>query len=135
MGVTGVTPEKETVILNALREKPSYAAACRKARISRQTFYRWRRDDPEFDERVIAARNEGLDALEDALATRGIKNDTTAAIFLLKSHRREVYGDKIDHTHQGRIRHEHIDLSIYTDDELDQLEALRRKAESQQVTG
>jgi transposase-like protein len=135
MAVTGFTPEKEATILEALRERPSFAAACRKARISRPTFYKWRREIPGFEERVIAARNEGLDALEDALATRGAKNDTTAAIFLLKSHRRDVYGDKIDHTHQGRIRHEHIDLSIYTDDELDQLEALRRKAEAGQVDG
>lgn len=94
--VTSVTPEKEEIILDSLRERPSYSAACRRARISRQTFYRIRRERPEFDAKVIAARNEGLDSLEDALITRGLKSDTTAAIFMLKSHRREIYGDKAD---------------------------------------
>jgi hypothetical protein len=59
-------------------------------------FYEWRRDDPAFNERVLEAREQGLDALEDALVTRGMKDDTTAAIFLLKSHRRETYGDRLN---------------------------------------
>ena len=94
------TPEKEDAILEALRERPVYAQACRKARVSKVAFYAWRRDDPDFDRRVVAAREEGLDALEDALASRGLKDDTTAAIFLLKSLRREVFGDKVEHTHR-----------------------------------
>jgi hypothetical protein len=92
------TPEKEAAILEALRDRPVFAAACRKARVSKAAFFDWRRDDPEFDKRVLAAREEGLDALEDALASRGLKDDTTAAIFMLKSLRRELYGDKVDHT-------------------------------------
>lgn len=97
------TAEKEEQILGALRERPIYAAACRKARVSRNAFHQWRRDDPAFAERVRVARQEGFDALEDALGTRGLKDDTVAAIFLLKSHRRETYGEKIDHTHTGTI--------------------------------
>lgn len=92
------TPEKELALVSALHERPSYMAACRKARVSRTAFYAWKRDDPEFATRIEAARNIGLDSLEDALVTRGLKNDTTAAIFLLKSHRREIYGDRIEHT-------------------------------------
>lgn len=95
------TPEKTAAILEALREKPSYSAACRKARVPRRTFYEWRDADADFDAACIAARNEGLDALEDALVTRGAKNDTTAAIFMLKSLRREVYGDRVQHEHGG----------------------------------
>lgn len=97
------TPEKEKAILEALREKPIYAAACRKARVSKVAFFEWRRDDPEFDKRVLAAREQGLDAIEDALSTRGLKDDTTAAIFLLKSLRREIYGDKVEHRHEVRL--------------------------------
>lgn len=97
------TPEKEKAILAALRERPVYASACRKARVSRAAFNDWKRDDPAFAARVKEASDEGLDALEDALAGRGLKDDTTAAIFLLKSRRRDTYGDKIDHTHKGLI--------------------------------
>src|SRR5436190_21856732 len=95
-------PKKE-VILQSLREKPVFAAACRKAHISRQTFYRWRSDDPDSDRAVLAARETGLDALEDALNSRGLKDDTTAAIFMLKSLRREIYGDKVKHELDVRL--------------------------------
>lgn len=99
--VTVFTPEKVETILAALREKPSFAAACRKARISRPTFYTWRRTYPDFEAKVLEARAQGLDALEDALVDRGLKTDTTAAIFLLKSHRREIYGDRSTLEHTG----------------------------------
>lgn len=101
-GQTIRTPEKEIALVAALHERPSYLSACRKARISRAAFYDWKRDDPEFSERIEAARGIGLDALEDALITRGLKNDTTAAIFMLKSHRREIYGDKVTNEHTGK---------------------------------
>jgi hypothetical protein len=97
------TSEKEEAILAALREKPVYSAACRKARVSRAAIHEWRRDDPAFADRVLVAREEGYDALEDALGERGLIDDTTAAIFMLKSHRRAVYGDRIDHNHRGLI--------------------------------
>jgi hypothetical protein len=101
--ITIRTPEKEAIILEALRERPVYVFACRKARIGRPAFHQWRRDDPEFAERVKNAREEGYDAIEDALNSRALKDDTVAGIFMLKSHRREVYGDKIEHTHSGLI--------------------------------
>lgn len=39
-----------------------------------------------------------LDDLEVKLIERGAKSDTTAAIFMLKSNRRETYGDRVAHT-------------------------------------
>lgn len=92
------SPEKDEVILQALREKPTYSYAARKAKIARTTLTRWRADDPDFNDACTAARNEGLDAIEDNLVERAMKNDTTAAIFMLKSLRREIYGDKIQHS-------------------------------------
>lgn len=109
------TPEKEIALTNALREKPSVRAACRRARISRVAYYAWINDDPEFKARMDAAKAQGLDALEDALSERGLQTDTTAAIFLLKSHRREIYGDRITNEHTG-------DMTIrvvYADDHAD----------------
>ena len=91
------TPEKEAILLAALREKPVFKAACRKARISKNAFHEWRRDDPAFNARVLAAREEGLDALEDAVIDDGMTGNTVAAIFMLKSHRRAIYGDRVKH--------------------------------------
>jgi hypothetical protein len=92
--LTTLTPEKEAVVLDALREKPVYNAAARKARVTRQTLHNWRKADPGFAERCEQARADGFDAVEDALITRAVKDDTTAAIFMLKSWRPERYGDK-----------------------------------------
>ena len=94
--VRGVTPEKEAIILDALHEKPTYANAARKARITYRTLLRWRQADPAFDARVQAARHAGFDAVEDRLIDRGMKDDTTALIFLLKGWRPERYRDRLD---------------------------------------
>lgn len=117
------TTEKETLLLEALRERPVFSSACRKARVSRVAFYEWRRDDPAFDANVLAARQQGLDAIEDALHQRALKNDTTAGIFLLKSLRRDVYGDRVDHRHAGSIRHDHRHWTVeqLTDAEIEAL--------------
>src|SRR5436190_23381417 len=76
------TAEKERALTEALQQKPSISAACRKARISRNAYYEWIAADPEFKARMKSARDVGLDALEDALIDRGLKTDTTAAIFM-----------------------------------------------------
>lgn len=108
------TPEKELALTAALHDRPSWSSACRKARISRAAFYDWKDSDPDFAKRMDAARNIGLDALEDALVQRGLKNDTTAAIFMLKSLRRDVYGDRVAHT--GADGNELTIKVIYADD-------------------
>jgi hypothetical protein len=93
--------EKEEAILEALREHPSLPRAARKTRISRTTLNRWRNEMPEFEAKVQAAREEGIDAVEDRLMTDAIDGNTTAQIFILKSWRRAKYGDKIAHEHTG----------------------------------
>ena len=77
-----------------------------------------------------------MDALEDALIDRGAESDTTAAIFMLKSWRRDRYGDKQEVTQRGTINHAHThDLSRLTDDELEQLRTLSEKIERGEVSG
>ena len=89
------TPEKEAAILAALREHPSLTRAARRARIAKSSIFLWRAEDPAFKARCEAAREAGIDAVEDALMDRATTDDTTAAIFLLKCWRRERYGDKL----------------------------------------
>jgi hypothetical protein len=96
--ISKFTPEKRALILEALHNHPSLGRAARKARVSRHTLRNWRLADPEFAAEVEAAREAGFEALEDALIERGAKNDTTAAIFMLKGWKPERYGDKLQHT-------------------------------------
>jgi len=92
--ISKFTPEKQAVILEALHNHPSLGRAARKARVTRQTLRNWRREHPEFGAACEAAREAGFDALEDALIERGEKNDTTAAIFMLKGWKPERYQER-----------------------------------------
>lgn len=132
-GLTVRTAENEQKLLDALLVKPTFTYACAKARISREALNQWRREDPDFDDRLLAARKDGAWAIVDSLTTRGMKNDTTAAIFLVKSLLRETFGDRQSHdvTHRGNVRHDHThDLSRLSDDELAQLRVLREKIDA-----
>lgn len=92
MRETVETPEKAQKILESLALHPSKSRACRAARISRAAFYRWVAKDPEFATQIEAARQHGIDAIEDAMfELAGSKKDTTAAIFMLKSWRPDRY--------------------------------------------
>lgn len=59
--------------------------ACEKAGLSRQTFYRWCRDDPDFKDRVNAINELQIDVAEASLLKKIQGGDTTAIIFYLKT--------------------------------------------------
>jgi hypothetical protein len=128
------TPEKDLVILDALREWPTFTNAARKAKVSRNTLNEWRRDDPDFDKACLAARDEGFDAVEDKLIDRTRKGDTTAMIFLLKGRRRPIYGERQALEHSGPNGgpipvQQTVNLSALTDEELAQYERLAEKVQ------
>ena len=122
MTVAKATPERardwRPAFLAALSRTPNVSAACEAAGINRRTAYRHRQEDEEFALAWHDAINVSLDELEAALMERAVKNDTPAAIFLLKAHRREQYGDKLDLNRSGRIGHDVTGMS------LEQLERL-----------
>ena len=101
--------------LTALAAWPDVSKACEAAGISRRTAYRERQADEDFALAWHDAINVSLDQVEAALIERALKSDTTAAIFLLKSHRRDVYGDNLKLEHSGRVAH---DLEGMDDDQL-----------------
>jgi hypothetical protein len=82
--------------LEALAETSSVVAAAAVARVTPQNAYRFRRTDPEFAARWLAALHEGYDHLElevigylrDPAPTR--KMDVNGALRLLAAHRATV---------------------------------------------
>jgi hypothetical protein len=102
----------ERVFLEALRKTPNVSAACASAGVARKTAYAHRNADPEF----AAAWDDALEQSTDSLvgecyrrACQGTERPVfhqgeecgrikeysdTLAIFLLKAHRRSIYGDK-----------------------------------------
>jgi hypothetical protein len=119
---TNVTTQRardwQPAFIETLRVVPNVSAACKAVGISRNAAYRARQEDEEFALAWHDAINVSLDELEAALMARAIKQDTQAAIFLLKAHRRDTYGDNLKLEHSGRLQH---DLQALSVEELERL--------------
>lgn len=96
-----VTAEKKAAFLEAFKEKGSIFHAAPVAGISRKQVHAWINTDPAFAKAMAEHKYEAADALEDSLYERGMKSDTTAAIFWLKGARPEKYKDRVDATLKG----------------------------------
>ena len=86
--------EWRPAFLRGLEVCPVVGEACKAAHISRKTAYEWRERDEAFRKEWDQAVEAGLDGLEAALIERGKKRDTTAAIFILKHRRPEIYRER-----------------------------------------
>jgi hypothetical protein len=61
--------------------------AAQAAGISRQTAYRWQRDDPDFAEQWDEAIENAIDVVESVIYQKALSGDVIAAIFYLKAQR------------------------------------------------
>jgi hypothetical protein len=101
--VTDVTFKKwRQPFLDALAQHGNVSRAAKVARISRNHLYRARHDDPDFAAQWDAAKDRGLDSLEDVANARARKDSDTLLIFLLKAHRPEKYRDTYNINHGGQ---------------------------------
>ena len=80
-----VQRDKERLLISLKDCSGIVTFACEKVKLSRQTFYRWDRDDAEFKERVDAINELQIDVAEASLLKKIQKGDTTAIIFYLKT--------------------------------------------------
>lgn len=114
------------------------ATACRKANISRVTYYNWRKDDAEFAERADDIKELQKDAAEALILKKMKDGDTSMLIFYAKTQmkdrgyveRREMVGK------DGRdlIKQDEVDLTKLTPEQREALlsigtDILNRKEE------
>lgn len=86
---------KERFLKHFETSKGVISIACKKSRISRQTYYNWIKQDNDFKEKVHDISEEQIDYVESKLIENIEKNDTTAIIFYLKTKAKERgYTDK-----------------------------------------
>ncbi len=71
----------------ALEAQGTVLHACKAAGISRQTAYRWQRDDPEFADQWDEAIENAVDVVESVIYQKALSGDVIAAIFYLKAQR------------------------------------------------
>jgi hypothetical protein len=121
--------------LRSYAKTGNITTACRRAKISRPTLYRWRDTDQKFakleaeaveqanDMLVREARRRAERGWLEPVYQRGVQVGTirkysdALMITLLKGHRPEVYKDRVDV--DSRVRHGAlIDSQTSTDDEL-----------------
>lgn len=104
--------------LEVLAQCPDVSRACQAVGIQRSTAYRRRQSDEDFAIAWADAHDKSLDELEAALFQRAKDTDTTAAIFLLKSHRPLIYRERVDVSHSGGVD---VNLAGMSDSELREL--------------
>src|SRR5690349_22211433 len=88
------TDRARKAILAALSAGKSVSAACRAARIARSSYYLWIDEDAAFAAAVHDAIEAGTDKLEDSAVRQALQGNTTLMVLMLKSRRRETYGDR-----------------------------------------
>ena len=78
----------------ALEAQGTVLHACKAAGISRQTAYRWQREDPEFADAWDEAIENAVDVVESTVYQQAVGGNTLAGIFYLKAHR-PIYRDRV----------------------------------------
>lgn len=143
---------KKSAFLKALAKCGNVSQVSRDLGIPRRTHYDWIDDDPDYARDAEAAQQEYCDRLEaeaDRRAVEGVEDPVYQGgqlvgkrrvysdqllITRLKALRPEVYKDRVAAEHTGKnggpIQYDRVDLTKFTDEELEQLEELRRAANS-----
>ena len=85
--------------------------ACKEAEISRQTHYRWMKEDEEYRAEIESLSDMVIDFAESKLCKQIDKGDTTAIIFYLKTK-----GKKRGYIERQEIEHSGIVLKFDSDD-------------------
>jgi len=81
--------------LAALTAQGTVYHAAQAAGISRQTSYRWHREDPDFADQWDEAIENAVDAEESTIYQQAVGGNTLAGIFYLKAHR-PIYRDRLN---------------------------------------
>lgn len=106
-------------ILEQLKKTPVVQIACEKVGISRASYYRWRKEDPEFTKQSDQALLDGSllvnDIAESQLMSAIKDKNMTAIIFWLKHHH-PAYATRVEVTTTNNNREIHL-----TDDQKELL--------------
>lgn len=94
------TDSNKKALLSALVESRGIVTdACKKAGLSRETFYQYCKLDPDFASAVEDAKEQAIDYVEGKLYDLIENEDTTATIFFLKTRgKHRGYSERIEHT-------------------------------------
>lgn len=90
--------EQKALLIEQLRRTPIVQVACEKTGIGRASYYRWRKDDPDFAKACDEAMSEGSELVNDLAESKliqAIKEQNYSAISFWLRHRHPAYADKL----------------------------------------
>lgn len=76
---------KKDFLIKFKESKGIISTACDAAKISRMTFYRWKKEDPEFASLVSEIEEASIDYVESKLIENIDNNKTSEILFYLKT--------------------------------------------------
>lgn len=87
------------LLLAKLAETPITEAACKKVGLPRSTYYRWRKEDPDFAEQcdeVIELSVGLINDLAESQLINAIKNQNMSAITFWLKHNHRSYRNRLE---------------------------------------
>ena len=90
--------EKE-ILLERLKKTPIVQIACEKCGVGRATYYRWRKDDPEFANMADEALSEGsllVNDMAESQLLQAIRSQNLGAIIFWLKHHHPSYANKLE---------------------------------------
>lgn len=94
--------------------------ACKEVNISRETFYRWYNEDPEFKERVDSINDIQADFVENQLFKKIKEGSERSILFYMRyKGKKRGYTDSIDITSDGKSITEIKLIEIKKDSDID----------------
>lgn len=92
------TLEKADKAIDALAAGKTAAGAARAAGVTRMTLFNWKDAHPSFARRWDEANETVTDSIEATATEKALGGDTALLIFMLKTRRRSVYQERVEHT-------------------------------------
>ena len=92
------TEKDKLALLETLKEMPIIQVACKKAGISRATYYRWRKEDEDFLRKSEESLGQGFEFINDmseSQIVQLIREKKMPAISMWLKHHHPIYGSKL----------------------------------------
>ena len=106
--------QRKRKFIKELQKTPIVQIVCEKVGISRQTYYRWQREDYEFKKGSNAALEHGVDLVNDVAESnvlKGIQNEDAGYTKFWLSRRHDKYRLWIKHEQQNEPDPEEIKIA------------------------
>jgi hypothetical protein len=104
---------RQRAFLAAYAKTGNVTAAAKASGQRRKIHYEWM-EEPEYPALFEAAREEAIDALEDAARKRALHGSDLLLIFLLKAHRPGLYRERHQVEHSGTVTVAQVIASMRT---------------------